>query len=775
MLPLNWLRRLTSRKSRRGLPARFRPEVVALEDRTVPSAITWANRGQASDGFAAAFGPNAEAARRVVDAAIAAWSGPIFNFNYAPGTGPANTFTLDVKAVDLGPGAGFGFTHDRNGNGRIDAAEVDGFGKPHQGTLSLATISNWFVDPSPLDNGEFLGRIRNAFSGDGSGPGLTGKVDLFSHAVAGLSHLLGLASTAGLPGNELRLQTGGLLTPTGQADATAAGATLWSFRGPTVEALLTDDNGLATRNGRPQYVARPGNAVNGFFGADDSSNSQLDDPTRYLPSNLAVRILGDAYGYTVGDPEFSGTFYAMKVGSTLVVRGGEGPSNDSVRIESGGFDSLVASVDVSPDVPGTGPTDAFVSNFLLTDVTSITIKTGDGYDRVELKSGGLATSVAIDTGGGDDTILLYPSDSNLDRFRGSITVNGNTGLDSLFLDDSGKTAPANYTVSPAGVQGLAATLTLGGIENFSLSAAQSSNLIRLQGAFAKLAVYANGGDDKVSLETPAGGPSRQVTIDGGPGADTLFSLTSDNDWVLDSQFRFDLAVRRAYFVPFGALTRKAETTGFVEVESVIGGDFRDRFTVRPGALITSVSANGGFDTLDYAAFTTPVVVNLATGSATDVGGGLAGNVAGIEAVLGGSAGDELRGDGQANVLVGNGGNDQLFGGDGADILVGGLGSDTIHGDGGDDILIGGRTDHDAADATLAALSRGWSDASLGYNQRVANLRAGTGPNAPFRLDRTTVHDDTETGDHLFGDAGADWFIIFPADFVHDQATGEATN
>src|SRR5947209_1282385 len=81
----------------------FRPalEVEWLEERTTPSTIAWLNRGQPTDGFAAAFGPNANLARQIVDRAINNWQTVIQNFNYAGG---GNTYNLTLFVTNLGPG-----------------------------------------------------------------------------------------------------------------------------------------------------------------------------------------------------------------------------------------------------------------------------------------------------------------------------------------------------------------------------------------------------------------------------------------------------------------------------------------------------------------------------------------------------------------------------------------------------------------------------------------------------------------------------------------------
>jgi hypothetical protein len=81
----------------------------------------------------------------------------------------------------------------------------------------------------------------------------------------------------------------------------------------------------------------------------------------------------------------------------------------------------------------------------------------------------------------------------------------------------------------------------------------------------------------------------------------------------------------------------------------------------------------GNDTADYSASTSPVDVNLASGTATGEGND---TLTGIENVVGSAGDDRLTGDATNNTLDGGAGNDTLTGGAGNDVLHGGAGNDT---------------------------------------------------------------------------------------------------
>ena len=97
-----------------------------------------------------------------------------------------------------------------------------------------------------------------------------------------------------------------------------------------------------------------------------------------------------------------------------------------------------------------------------------------------------------------------------------------------------------------------------------------------------------------------------------------------------------------------------------------------------------VDGGRGFDEIDYSrevAFggTAGVIVNLATGTATDSFGGTD-TIRNVEAVQGSDLDD---------LLIGGDGNDTLDGDDGDDTLQGGLGDDVLEGDSGFDSIDGG--------------------------------------------------------------------------------------
>jgi Ca2+-binding RTX toxin-like protein len=192
---------------------------------------------------------------------------------------------------------------------------------------------------------------------------------------------------------------------------------------------------------------------------------------------------------------------------------------------------------------------------------------------------------------------------------------------------------------------------------------------------------------------------------------------------------------------------------FTAVEGVTGGTSRDDFLfVGSARLENNLNGGGGNNTLNYAAYSSGVYVNLLRGSATGIGGGAAGRVSNVQNVTGGMYND---------ILVGNARANALYGREGRDLLIGGLDADTLDGGAGEDLLIGGATDFDTQDAALQAIMSEWSRL-IPYQNRANNLRAGVGLPAGVRLTEATVHDDAAV-DRLTGSTGLDWFWTFGFD------------
>jgi Ca2+-binding RTX toxin-like protein len=317
-------------------------------------------------------------------------------------------------------------------------------------------------------------------------------------------------------------------------------------------------------------------------------------------------------------------------------------------------------------------------------------------------------------------------------------------LPSIVIDDSGDmTAHPSAELSPYSAP-----------YDYQLTGLAPGQIIFGLDPATPVSILGGSGNDTFTVASPLS--ANGIKIDGGGGTNTLIGPNTANTWRISGLDR-------------GALGR----ISFVSFANLVGGPGVDKFQFAPSGQLSGTidGGGGGGDWLDYSRFHNAVTVNLATGAATAVAGG----VSHIQNARGGNAGNTLTGNALGNILVGGAGADVLIGGSGRSVLIGGGGNDTITGGSGDDILIGGTTDFDARDAALQSILSEWQRTDRTYVQRIADLTNGGGLNRGNKLIfGKTVHDDGGT-DVLTGGLGLDWFFKGKSDRITDLQSGEQVN
>jgi Ca2+-binding RTX toxin-like protein len=246
-----------------------------------------------------------------------------------------------------------------------------------------------------------------------------------------------------------------------------------------------------------------------------------------------------------------------------------------------------------------------VSTSVGADGDGCTLVAGDGNDTIT-GSGGTDVIYPDNNGAaGNDTVHAGAGDDTVVGDLGNDNLDGGPGTDLLTYAD-GTTSPLNADLSAGIVTGLG-TDSVAGFEDFT-------------GGF---------GNDKI---IGTDGPNH---IDGGAGNDTIFGRGSSdlltagegNDW-MDGNAGDDVMI--------------------------------------PGRGDDTMYGEGGTDRMAFAPSQAPVVVNMASGSATGDGFD---HMNGVENMTGTSFDDVLTGDANPNVIDGLGGSDTCNGGGGADTLV----------------------------------------------------------------------------------------------------------
>jgi hypothetical protein len=421
-------------------------------------------------------------------------------------------------------------------------------------------------------------------------------------------------------------------------------------------------------------------------------------------------------------------------------------------------------------VQGTRGSDAFTVGSSSVTANGLAV-TGDQVEAWNVNGGAGNDSFAL-TGVGLHARLSGGADNDTFTLSTGVvfdgTIDGGPGVDTL----AGGGSPNSWRITGQNAGTLNGS-PFTGIENLTGGAGSDTFLVRPAGELSGLVDGGSGGNRlsyagcgspiQVDLQAQtAPGLNHFANIGAFVGSgtgDTLVAADTPNNWLIT-----------------GTNAGSVGSFTFSAVANLVGGSGVDWFKFHNGKGVTgAIDGGGGGDWLDYAAYTTPVTVNLATGQATGVTGG----VNNIQNVRGGSGGNTLTGNALGNILIGGTGADVLIGGSGRSILIGGKGSDSVTGGSDDDIMIGGYTAYDtssaANNAALAAIVAEWQRTDETYAQRIGHIHGDTsgGLNGSFYLKSTNVHDDG-VPDVLTGGPGMDWFWGQFSE-ITDLASGERVN
>lgn len=212
----------------------------------------------------------------------------------------------------------------------------------------------------------------------------------------------------------------------------------------------------------------------------------------------------------------SASFDLTPLAGSIAVAGGLG--TDTFAFFDYGFSSNDSYTLTSSTLTGSG-----VGALSYTSAENVTLQTSDGPNVVLVDSTALGVVTGVHTGGGDDQITVAGTSTNLDSSLGTLTIDGNTGADTITFDDRGNPFGDAYlmtatTLARFGFGG--ATFTA---ETVTLRASQLGNAITLSGSAASTTttLEGNGGDDVITIQTGANAVAGPVNIVGGAGADTV--------------------------------------------------------------------------------------------------------------------------------------------------------------------------------------------------------------------------------------------------------------
>jgi hypothetical protein len=347
-------------------------------------------------------------------------------------------------------------------------------------------------------------------------------------------------------------------------------------------------------------------------------------------------------------------------------------------------------------------------------------------DVVRVEAITAATQVQINGGKVSTSVLVADSTKNLDAIAGPLAINGAGGAaaTTVTLEDQNEPTGRNYVLNQADFQ--AANLPVIGFSQLTgliLVAGNQGNTITVHGTAAGTHVTVRAGmNDPIQVgdanNTLQGIQGRLDVVGRGPNSRLLINDSGGvgmSSYVLTATELDHAPSAPIGYQSLGKLILTGSTSG-VDGYQVKG-------TPPAGSTAVQIVAGGTDNTLDYSGYSSnsSVVVDLKTGFATGLGGG----VSGIQSVIGGSGGPA----GTYNLLIGNGGN-MLIGHTGRrNILVAGATASTLDvlGSNEEDLLIAGTTQYDteAGLASWLQIAAYWAGTDP-FATRVSKLEAGTG-------------------------------------------------
>jgi hypothetical protein len=633
-------------------------------------------------------------------------------------------------------------------------------------------------DTVNVGNGD-LNAVAGAVTVNGSGGTALVNVNDQSNAsvnsYAVTSSTVGRAGFAGLTYNGIAGLTinGGTAADTYSLNSTASGTPVTANGGASNDTFKLTAGNLDSLAGAV--------TVNGGGGSNTVNvNDQTNTGTQtYVVTDSTV---------TRG-PTFGGLTYGTV--QTLVLNGGSGADIYNIQGTASG---------TATTVKGGAASDTFdvgsTINTLDAILGALTIKGNGGTNVLQLfdqgnavgqtftlsptlitRSGGVSItygtmiSLGIQAGTGNDSMTVNAAPTI------TTTVDLGGGTNTL----QGPNATNTWTIGSANHGTLGTNLTFSNAQN--LTGGTGADTFKFSGAGAKISGSLSGGGGKsdkldysadggvaISVNLQTGVASRiGGTISGisslvgsTVATDTLTAANATNAWSIT-----------------GLDAGKVDTFSYTGIEKLVGGTGVDTFKF--GAAGGETHINGGGtpvgqgDWLDYSLLTTAVTVNLATGSATDVSGG----ISNIQNVISGTGVATLTGDSHGNILIGHGAADTINGGTGRSLLIGGTGASTINGGSGGDIMIGGKTSYDTANHTaLMAILAEWQSADA-YAVRTDAITDGTIPGG-YKLSTasTVTLNSAATAEQLIGHASAsqlDWFFASASSQHSALEAGEIVN
>jgi hypothetical protein len=358
----------------------------------------------------------------------------------------------------------------------------------------------------------------------------------------------------------------------------------WSDLGGIVIAATSGNDTINIEND----AAGTPITVNLGNGADVVNLSPLAHNLGNLMASVAVNGGGGADTLNVND-QGTATAQSWTVAANSLTRSSAGP------VSFGGISTLIVNGGDGNNTYTITGTQASLGT---------TLNTGAGTDTVNVQGAANPVTINSASGSGADVITLGSASNVLSGLTAAITVTA-ASTDTLALNDQGFSVARTFVVTATTIAWGGPTVTYSGLAGLTIHGG-------------------TGGNTFIVSSTSS---TAMLTIAGGGGNNTLVGPNADSTWNITAQNA-------------GTLVVGASTTTFSAIQNLIGGSGADTFILSDGAGVAgNIDGGAGSNTLNEAAYTAAVVVDLLANTATGVGG----NFANLQSFVGGSASNILNG------------------------------------------------------------------------------------------------------------------------------------
>ncbi|HEX8911732.1 MAG TPA: hypothetical protein VF796_05190, partial [Humisphaera sp.] len=454
------------------------------------------------------------------------------------GTSPA----VATTTIDAGDGADTIDVRGTASNLTVNA----GAGDDTIGATASGADASLTINSGPGANAVLLGRLSGDAAGTGSTLKLVGPVVVFGGGADAVT-----VDNGGSP-----LAATGTLSPTAVTGLGTAGIT---YGGAAGVAVL-----LGTGGGTFTVLDTAAGVISRMTGGGGGTIA-----VRGTTGPLAVDAkAGDAVVLGSTAPTAGGTLAGLK-GPVAIA----GDGSAKLTIDARG-DAAARTVTVGSAAFGASGSAAVG----YTGLATLDVLLGSGGNAVTVTGTPAGTATTLDTGGGNDVVVVQATagplalrtgdgtnkttvGTSLAAVAGKVTVTGN-GSDALTLDDSANASPAAGTLTATGLSGFGTGgIDYAGVKTVTLNLGSAGDTLAVASTAAATAttVNANGGNDTSTIASLAG----TATVNTGAGDDAVNVRSTAAELAVDTGTGNDV-------VTVGGAAAGGTTAGVTKALTVAG-------------------------------------------------------------------------------------------------------------------------------------------------------------------------------------------------------------